>query len=115
MVVESAALDRLNGSIWLLGSSCDTGEFADNGEVVSALDTLIEREGDPLVVKLPRTPGRKDSEYMHLFAGEVDVAAYAEQAAAAPTRSSRGNLTDLEQRVAALEAEVSALKQRLDR
>ena len=47
--------------------------FADNDEVVMALNGLIEREGDPLVVKLPRTPGRKDSEYMHLFGGPVDV------------------------------------------
>ncbi len=89
-------------------------EFADNGEVVVALDTLIERDGDPLVVKLPRTPGRKDSEYMHLFAGEVDVSAYAEQAADAPARSPRSSLADLEQRLAELEAEVAALKQRLE-
>ncbi len=90
-------------------------EFADNDEVVLALDSLIEREGDPLVVKLPRTPGRKDSEYMHLFAGEVDVDAYAEEAeAAAPRSSARGNLAELEARVAALEAEVAELKQLLE-
>ncbi len=90
-------------------------EFADNDEVVLALDSLIEREGDPLVVKLPRTPGRKDSEYMHLFAGEIDVDAYAEQAeAAAPRSSARGNLAELEARVAALEAEVAELKQLLE-
>ena len=47
--------------------------FADNAAVVDALDTLIEWEGGPLVVKLPRTPGRKDAEYMHLFSGPVDV------------------------------------------
>src|SRR5688572_2225696 len=43
--------------------------FSDNAAVVDALAGLIEREGAPLVVKLPRTPGRKDSEYMHLFSG----------------------------------------------
>ncbi len=90
-------------------------EFADNGDVVTALNSLIERDGDPLVVKLPRTPGRKDSEYMHLFAGVVDTAAYAEEAAAAaPARSSRSGIAELEQRIADLEAEVAALKQRLD-
>ena len=88
-------------------------EFADNGEVVTALATLIEREGDPLVVKLPRTPGRKDSEYMHLFAGDIDVAAYEEAAAAAPPKSPRGGLAELEARVASLEAEVAELKQLL--
>ena len=39
--------------------------FEDNAEVVQDLTNLAERESDPLVVKLPRTPGRKDSEYMH--------------------------------------------------
>ena len=89
-------------------------EFADNGEVVVALDSLIDRDGDPLVVKLPRTPGRKDSEYMHLFAGDVDVEAYAEEAEAAAPRSSRGNLAELEARVTALEAEVAELRQLLE-
>ena len=31
-------------------------DFADNGEVVTALKSLIERDGEPLLVKLPRTP-----------------------------------------------------------
>ena len=57
--------------------------FADNAEVVLALTSLMEREGEALVIKLPRTPGRKDSEYMHLFSGEVDVEAHASAAQAA--------------------------------
>lgn len=89
-------------------------EFADHGEVVAALRSLIEREGDPLVVQLPRTPGRKDSEYMHLFAGEVDVEAYAEEAEATAAAPRRGSLTELEQRVTDLEAEVAALRQLLE-
>jgi uncharacterized protein YceH (UPF0502 family) len=89
-------------------------EFADNNDAVKALESLMERDGDPLVVQLPRTPGRKDSEYMHLFAGEVDVAAYAERAGSEANESSRTSLAELAQRVAELEAEVEALKQRLD-
>ncbi len=89
-------------------------EFADNREVEAALDSLIERDGDPLVVKLARAPGRKDSEYMHLFAGEVDPAALAERARPATKQSAADNLARLEQRVADLEAEVAALKRRLD-
>ena len=88
-------------------------EFADNAEVVVALESMIEREGDPLVVKLPRTPGRKDSEYMHLFSGDIDVSAYAEEAAAAAPASRSDRLGELEQRVAELEAEVAELKQLL--
>lgn len=89
--------------------------FADNGEVVVALNSLIEREGEPLVVKLPRTPGRKDSEYMHLFSGPIDLEAHAKEAQAAkPAASSaRVSVAELSDRVARLEAEVAELKKRL--
>ena len=89
--------------------------FADNGEVVLALNSLIEREGEPLVVKLPRTPGRKDSEYMHLFSGPIDLEAHASEAQAAkPTTSlERVTVAELAERVSQLEAEVADLKKRL--
>ena len=89
--------------------------FADNSDVVVALDSLIERDGEPLLVKLPRTPGRKDSEYMHLFSGPIDVEAYASEAGQArstPTRT-RHNVADLEERVTVLEAELKAIKEQL--
>ena len=35
--------------------------FADNEEVVIAANGLIEREGEPMLVKLPRRSGRKDA------------------------------------------------------
>ena len=89
--------------------------FADNAAAVDALTGLIEREGNSLVVKLPRTPGRKDAEYMHLFSGPVDVEEHASQAQAAlSTRTSeRISVSDLTQRVSKLEAEVAELKQQL--
>ena len=91
-------------------------DFADNQAVVDALQELIERDADPLVVRLPRTPGRKDSEYMHLFSGDIDVDAYAEQAQVArseSTGSSRSSIADLEDRVSELERELSELKKLL--
>ena len=88
--------------------------FGDNSEVVAALTTLIERDGEPLLVKLPRKPGRKDSEYMHLFSGPVDVEAYADRSAAEQRPvSSRSSVADLEARVARLEAELAGLKEQL--
>lgn len=86
--------------------------FPDNDAVVDALTGLMEREGEPLVVKLPRTPGRKDSEYMHLFGGPVDLRQHAEASlAASPERPrDRIGLQELAERVAALESEVAALK-----
>jgi hypothetical protein len=90
-------------------------EFENNEAVVTALDGLAEYPGDALVVKLPRSPGRKDSEYMHLLGGEIDTAAYAEQAAARPASASpRSGLAELEQRVQTLEEELAALKQLLE-
>lgn len=89
--------------------------FADNGEVVVALDSLIERDGGPLLVKLPRTPGRKDSEYMHLFCGPIDIEAHTAQAieTKVSTQAPRPSVADLEARVTALEAEVARLKEAL--
>jgi uncharacterized protein YceH (UPF0502 family) len=114
-------------------------EFADNQAVVESLDALNELHPDPLVVQLPRTPGRKDSEYMHLFAGAVDVAAHVEQAEASKTymhlfagavdvaahveqaeasktreSPAHSSISELEQRLSALEAEVAELKQLLE-
>lgn len=90
-------------------------EFADNAGVVEALSGLMNRDDDPLVVQLPRTPGRKDAEYMHLFSGAVDVEAYVEQVEAGKTSESspRVSMADLAQRLSDLEAEVVELKQQL--
>ncbi len=89
--------------------------FAGNDAVVAALNVLMETEGNPLVMQLPRTPGRKDSEYMHLFSGPVDVEAHAaqEQAAATSGPSERISVSDLARRLEALEAEVAELKDQL--
>ena len=89
--------------------------FADNAAVVDALAGLIEREDDPLVVRLPRTPGRKDAEYMHLFSGPIDVEVHAVQAQAAKPAGTaeRVSVSELAQRVRKLEAEVAELKEKL--
>jgi len=90
--------------------------FADNSAVVEALTALLKQEGDPLVVKLPRTPGRKDAEYMHLFSGAVDVEAHASEAQVtmASGKSERVSMAELLLRVSDLETEVAALKERLN-
>ncbi|MGI9286377.1 MAG: YceH family protein [Pseudomonadales bacterium] len=89
--------------------------FVDNSAVVEAATGLIEREGDALLVQLPRTPGRKDAEFMHLFCGQVDVAEHSTkvQAAKVPAASERATVAELEQRVSKLEAEVAELKEHL--
>jgi len=91
--------------------------FADNAAVEAVLTALVEWRGNPLVVKLPRTPGRRDAEYMHLFFGAVDVAVQPDPAPAAPDRGkpAAAGIAALEQRVSKLEAEVAELRVQLKR
>ena len=77
-------------------------EFSGLEEVEATLNSLITREPDPLVKRLPRQPGQKEARFAHLLSGEVSI--YAAPEEVAPTRS-RGN-----DRVAALEAEIETLK-----
>jgi uncharacterized protein YceH (UPF0502 family) len=89
--------------------------FADNTAVVDSLAGLIERDGEALVVKLPRTPGRKDAEYMHLYFGPIDVEAHVAQTQVTKSAeaSTRTTMSELAQRVSDLEAEVAELKEHL--
>ena len=82
-------------------------EFAGLEEVESTLNSLISREPDPIVMRLPRQPGQKEVRYAHLLSGEVTVEALAD--AGAPVRS-RGRGDSNSDKVAALEAEVETLK-----
>ncbi|MCP3689187.1 MAG: DUF480 domain-containing protein [Gammaproteobacteria bacterium] len=90
-------------------------EFADNNAVVAALTSLIDYENEPLVVMLPRTPGRKDSEYMHLFSGPIDIDTYASTAQTNRDNepSARVTMSELAQRVSDLEDELVELKRQL--
>ncbi|MBO2914652.1 YceH family protein [Enterobacter sichuanensis] len=83
-------------------------EFADMQEVEQVLEGLASREDGPYVVRLAREPGKRESRYMHLFSGEIDIS----------DKSITPDITvgddDLVARVEALEDEVAGLKQRLD-
>lgn len=83
-------------------------EFGDMQEVEQTLEGLASRDDGPYVVRLAREPGKRESRYMHLFSGDVDVATVESDAG-----SSAGN-DGLAARVEALEEEVAGLKQRLD-
>ncbi len=80
--------------------------FADVHEVESTLRSLAEREEGPLVVRLPREPGRRESRYAHLFCGEVAVPEVPEQAGSATS--------GYEERIALLEQKIEEMSQRLE-
>ena len=91
--------------------------FEDNQAVVETLNGLIVREEGAVVVELPRTPGRKDSEYMHLLSGPVDISvpATANPPAGSVTIKAKPENDSLSARVSALEAEVAELRDLVSR
>ena len=82
-------------------------EFSDMAEVEATLERLATRDDGPFVMRLPREPGKRESRYMHLFSGEMEVLAQVADDVAPADE-------DLRARVDALEGEVAELKQRLD-
>lgn len=93
--------------------------FTDVSQAEAALARLAERADAPLVVRLPRRAGRRDSEWAHLLGGPVSVSAGEEESgpASAPEVSLSGRvderLTALENEVRALRADLEELKRRL--
>ncbi|MCW3481857.1 YceH family protein [Neisseriaceae bacterium JH1-16] len=79
--------------------------FSGVEEVETALNALADKY-PPLVVKLERQPGEREARWAHCLSGEPASAAVASEECAAIEVGLAG-------RVAALEAEVSALKTRL--
>jgi hypothetical protein len=83
--------------------------FGDVSEIEAVLKALQDREAGPLVARLPREPGRRESRYLHLFGGEPIPQNGAEEEAP-PGESSSPASETLQSRVARLEAEVTALR-----
>ncbi|MGA2081659.1 MAG: YceH family protein [Holophaga sp.] len=85
----------------LRGRSARMYPFPDLEEVEAALDLLAAAEPDPLVLKLPRAPGTKESRYAQLLGGSA-IQGEAPAQPAAP---------GLAARVAALEQQLGELKE----
>ena len=84
--------------------------FSDVTQVESVLRELEERGDGPFVARLPREPGRRESRYMQLFTGEVVPSAPASAPAEARAEAVADSGDDYQERLAALEAEVRALR-----
>lgn len=83
-------------------------EFKNVAEVETALQFLIDKF-PPLVARLERAPGTKESRYGQLLGGPIDVAR-ADAGGGAAGGSSGSRVAQLEQEVAALRGEVDELK-----
>ena len=87
-------------------------QFEHLDDVQSALQKLIERD-PPLVRMLPRQPGTKESRYMHLFSGDVEIQSLEPPRKTQTINSESERLTRVEEEVSVLRNELEAIKRQL--
>ncbi len=87
--------------------------FPDVQAVEDTLKKLLDWNGNPLVVQLPREPGKRESRYAHLFSGDVDTTEYVTAKSPASTTDD-SRISALEQKVDELDGQLQELKTMLD-
>lgn len=90
-------------------------EFSSLEEVEETLNSLISREPETLVTRLPRQPGQKETRFAHLLAGEPPAEAAAEETSprrAVPRES--GRVSGIEEDVAGLKTQMEELRQQFE-
>jgi uncharacterized protein len=89
-----------------------------NFESLAAVEETLQRlsaREEPLVIKLPRAPGTKESRFAHLLGGEAKFETPAPESTVAPPVSPVQGPNAIEvDRLSKLEAEVSALRKELE-
>ena len=83
-------------------------EFSSLEEVEETLNSLISREPETLVKRLPRQPGQKETRFAHMLAGEPP----AETAAEEP--SPRRTISRETDRLSSIQEDVAALKTQME-
>ncbi len=109
---QTAGELRLNTERWY--------KFLDIASVEAFLEEMQDRspeKGGPLVVKLPRQPGSRESRWAHLLSGAVDATPVpgACDDTATPDHTHSRTLEALATRVEELEARIAALEAQLQR
>jgi uncharacterized protein YceH (UPF0502 family) len=85
--------------------------FADINEIEATLNSLVEWEDGPFVVKLPRDAGCREQRWAHLFSGEIDIS----QSEVEPKPEPARLIVQAEnERIAVLETEVASLKSQIN-
>jgi uncharacterized protein YceH (UPF0502 family) len=90
-------------------------EFSSLEEVEATLNSLVTREPEPLVTRLPRQAGQKEVRFAQMLAGEVAVDTVTETPS--PRRSSTQQIdrvTNLEEDVSLLKHQVGQLQQQFE-
>jgi uncharacterized protein YceH (UPF0502 family) len=85
-------------------------EFVDATQVDSTLSGLMLREDGPFVARLPRAAGARESRYAHLFSGLIESVPEPEALDAPAGVSLSQRVTQLEDLVATLRADLDTLR-----
>lgn len=91
--------------------------FADLDQVEETLRVLINKEPDPLVIKLPRQLGQKEVRFAQLLAGQPEIEpTAADEALAKPSRRAleAERIEELEEQVRTLAAEFQNLRSQFE-
>lgn len=89
-------------------------QFADLPAVEEALATMME-EDQPLVIRLPRQPGRKEQRYAQILTGPPEIAQESPATATfTPAAADDNRIAELEAEVAQLRADLAALRQNFE-
>lgn len=90
--------------------------FSDVRAVETVLNELMEWEQGPLVARLPREPGRRESRYAHLFSGEAHPEQATEPVPVVQQAGAAGSdrILRLEEVVEQLRADVDTLTRRVE-
>jgi uncharacterized protein YceH (UPF0502 family) len=100
----------------LRGSASRLYEFSGIEEVDATVNSLLSHEPEPLVVRLPRQPGQKETRFAQLLSGAPSEEMISEKQVArvsSPRQGDRERIETLERAVATLTEEVQTLKQQL--
>jgi len=89
--------------------------FQDLQEVETVLEVMLEAER-PLVAKLPRQPGTKETRYAHLLGGAPEHPAPAAAPVAGPSRTAllEGEVATLREELAQLRTEFEAFRRQFE-
>jgi uncharacterized protein len=103
----------------LHGRSARLFDFRGLEDVEETLTLLMAKDPDPLVIRLPRQPGQKETRFMHLLSGEIDIEALAAELQsprdAGSGRSGAGErITHLEQEVERISEEMQSLQRQFE-
>ena len=88
-------------------------DFADVSEVENTLNQLQDLNGQTLVRKLDREPGKRESRYVHLLS-DVDESSFSQAAIAQAEVMPAPEQSSLAQRVAELEQQVASLTEQIN-